>query len=231
MKRFLSIDWDFFNSASMTYRCTHFPSGNEELPESVQDFIWDRFYDFGLKCSVQIDSPAYKMFLKICREFSPSRPVYVADSHRHIYDFINIWTSFHPEHLIEVYNIDFHHDLYCYRTREHRVNCGNWGNMLKEIRPNTDFFWVKREDSDINVIEDVEAPVHHMTLSELDKKFRGNFVDSFDGLYICRSSMWSPPHLDRLFTKGIRLLKSTRPDCSIYCEEGILTPRKYEVSV
>ena len=45
MKRFLSIDWDFFVDATMTQRLVMFPDGgNESLGTTFSNYIWDTLY-------------------------------------------------------------------------------------------------------------------------------------------------------------------------------------------
>ena len=45
MKRFVSIDWDFFIDATAEERLLMFPDGGtENLPDSIKKYVWDSRY-------------------------------------------------------------------------------------------------------------------------------------------------------------------------------------------
>lgn len=222
MKRFLSVDWDFFIGATAEQRYMMFPDGgNESLNTTLRDYIWDTHYrDPNLaKLGVSSHFPAMR---RICREFRGD--CFIADSHRFAYDFIMEHTK--PDEEFEVYNIDFHHDLYNYRTGEERVNCGNWGTILHEDRPNMKFYWVKRNDSETMTIGDVEVDAEMISFKDFLARFSNAVSAHFDYLYLCRSAMWSPPHLDPKF---VQLVKPLMQNCFTQYEQGIDTPRPYEI--
>ena len=89
--------------------------------------------------------------------------------------------------------MDFHHDMYYYHDSTNPVNCGNWVRELLKVRPNMKYYWIKREDSETTLLGGDEIPESSILpfdrLKELD----------FDYVYICRSDIWSPPHLDSKF--------------------------------
>lgn len=227
MKRFLSIDWDFFVDATAVQRALLFPDGgNENWQTDLRKFIWDsRYRDPDLE-KIGVNKETYDGLITICKDFYGR--CFVADSHRHAYDFIMEHTFFDEE--FEVYNIDFHHDLYNYRSADERVNCGNWGTILREDRPNMKYVWVKCEDSDTMTIGDVEVDVDTIDFKEFSKLFlnkTGRGIGShFDHLYLCRSAMWSPPHLDEFFIKAAKLLIK---HCPTVFEQEIDKPRPYEI--
>lgn len=222
MKRFLSIDWDFFVDATMTQRLVMFPDGgNESLGTTFSNYIWDTLYRNPELQTIKV-STDYKKLLKICEEYYGQ--CLITDSHKHIFDLIMDNTTFNEE--FEVYNIDFHHDMYNYRTGKEKINCGNWGSILKnEDRPNMKFFWIKREDSDTRVIGDVEVDAKLITMGQLTHKFNSKSFSGFDFLFMCRSSVWSPPHLDKYFVKVVEELMN---HCPVSYEIGIDEPRPYD---
>lgn len=223
MKRFLSIDWDFFIGATATQRALLFPDGgNENLHTTLRKYIWDSRYANPELSDIKVSSPDYLTLLKICREFDGQ--CLIADSHRFAYDFIMENTT--PDEEFEVYNIDFHHDLYDYRTGDERVNCGNWGTILHEDRPNMKYVWVMREDSDPMTIGDVEVDVERWYPQSFTSFFKSDFIKEFDYLYLCRSAMWSPPHLDPKFVWAAKILMKK---CPTKYEQGIDKPRPYEI--
>lgn len=211
MKKILSIDWDYFINATATQRSMLFPDGgNESLTYELQDFIWNRHYTNPELEDIGILKKEYELINKMLRKFvdkclhnkkvdSPAE-VLCTVSHRWIYDFITLRTNRDEE--FEVYNVDFHHDMYCYKTEGQEVNCGNWVNCLLERRPNMQYHWVKREDSDDEVIGGykVDCPINTLEdIKDLD----------FDYVFLCRSDCWSPPHLDNYFeTLWVLMIRS-----------------------
>lgn len=222
MKRFLSIDWDFFIEATATERAVLFPDGgNENLHLSLRKYIWDSRYRDPKLSKIGV-SNYFSSLRKIAREFRGD--CWIADSHRFAYDFIMENTS--PEEEFEVYNIDFHHDLYDYRSSGERVNCGNWGTILREDRPNMKFIWVKREDSETKTIGGFDVECDIMDFDQFMFRFKHGVHKSFEFLYLCRSAMWSPPHLDKSFVK---VAKTLMRKCYTKFEKGIEEPREYEI--
>ena len=218
MKRFLSVDWDFFIDATEIQRLTMFPDGgNENLPTSLRDYIWDTYYRNPELESLKV-IPEYKHLLYICKTFKGE--AFVSDSHRWAFNFIMDNTE--PDELFEVYNIDFHHDLYNFSHKDGEVNCGNWATMLRKYRPNMKYSWVACATSDATSGEDVvDADIY--TIDEFRLKFM-DVSEDFQYLFVCRSAVWSPPHLDKKF---VRAVKSIKCHCTI--EEGITKPRPYEI--
>ena len=230
MKRILSLDWDYFVNATAAQRYTLFPDGgNENISYELQDFIWNSHY----ACSpelreIEVLKDDYKTMFDILKRFSnkyvtspvanPNRKVLITVSHRWCYEFILQRTNEDEE--FELYNVDFHHDMYHYRTPDERVNCGNWVNCLFEQRPNMKYSWIKREDSDENTIGGEKAPCNICTLKELEGL-------DFDYIFICRSDCWSPPHLDKLFET---LWTSIRKYMPVEVENKVAKIRKVDTS-
>ena len=218
MKRFLSIDWDFFIDATDVQRFMMFPDGgNENLSTSLRDYIWDTHYRNPELEKIKVTSN-YKYLLNICKTFKGE--AFVADSHKWAYDFIMNNTE--PYEEFEVYNIDFHHDLYNYQTRGGEVNCGNWGTILRRDRPNVKYKWVACETSDKMSGDDI-IDVETYTMEEFRNLFR-DISEDFGFLFMCRSAVWSPPHLDNKFVRAVKSIK-----CYCTIEEGIIKPRPYEI--
>lgn len=223
MKRILSIDWDFFIDATSHQRAILFPDGgNENLHKDLRKYIWDSRYADPKLSTIGVSSE-YESLLKIAEEFKGL--CYIADSHRFAYDFVMENTEDNEE--FEVYNIDYHHDLYNYRTGKERVNCGNWGTILREDNPNMKYVWVKKEDSDIFTIGNFEVDAETISFEEFLSRFDNDIAGNFDYLYLCRSAMWSPPHLDNEFIKVVDILLNK---CQATYEAGINVPRPYEAS-
>jgi hypothetical protein len=116
----------------------------------------------------------------------------VTDSHRYAYDFIKNQMYEQHANQLHVTNIDFHHDVYDMGSNS--VDCGNWLRILmKEYHSENDSFaWVRRSDSDMDRTSNRLQCVH---LDSIKSK-------TWNVIFICRSGMWSPPHLDKNFKKA-----------------------------
>lgn len=187
MLNFLSVDWDYFIGADNQQRLLHFPdTPNENYPKYLQDFIWhSRYADDSEIEKIAVNPLAYK-FADMVR-YVPK--VCVCDSHKYAYTFALMELTERNEKSINLLNIDFHSD---WRKDEKDLDCGNWLTwLMKQIKGN--YTWLGYKDS------------YYPRPKEL--KFLTDFnrcrIDKtkWDVLFICRSDMWSPPHLDEKFTK------------------------------
>ena len=219
MKRFLSFDWDFFIDATADERMMMFPDGgNENLPDFLREYIWDTYYRNPALSEMDVTKD-FARFKFICKTFNGL--AFVADSHKWMYEFVIQNTE--PNEEFEVYNIDFHHDLYNFRTKGGEVNCGNWATLLLRDRPKMKYKWVKCDTSDLTAGEDEVVKCEKMTMEIFNMLFP-HPAESFKYLFICRSSVWSPPHLDYKFIRAVRFIQ-----CPVTLEKGLLKPRPYEV--
>ena len=224
MKRIISFDWDYFIKATAFQRDVLFPdNGDENISYVTQDFIWDSKY----RCSPEIKNigilkndynTANHILSKFVEKYlyskvaNPYQEMLVTISHKWIYDFIMQRTKKGEE--FEVYNVDFHHDMYNFRSGDEEVNCGNWVNCLREKRPKMKYFWVKREDSETHVLGGETVDCEFKSLEEIKDL-------PFDYVFICRSDCWSPPHLDTYFDTMWALVRQYMPveikDRAMWC--------------
>lgn len=229
MKRILSIDWDYFINATAVQRVLLFPDGgNENISYTLQDFIWNSHYSSPASAELRnigILAIEYNTIHNILRKFidkylysnvaNPHREVLVTVSHRWIYDFIIKRTKKNEE--FEVYNVDFHHDMYNLKTKDQEVNCGNWVNCLFEKRHRMNYYWVAREDSERKVLGGEPVECKSIDLKDLENL-------DFDYVFICRSDCWSPPHLDTYFETLWALIYRYMP---VEIEHKVSKCRKY----
>lgn len=193
MLNVLSIDWDYFVDADADFRLTHFPDiPNENYPSSLQDVIWVSRYanDTALE-KVGVD-PAVRKVVQ-CLDKIPY--IYVADSHKYAYVFVVQQLIQRGEGQVNLLNVDFHHDC---RKDNDALDCGNWLSMLmKEYKGK--YAWIGRKDSYLVGKPKKLAFRNRLDLSMLSRT-------EWDMLFVCRSDMWSPPHLDKEFTDIFRPL-------------------------
>lgn len=179
-KRILSIDFDYFIDTDIDTRNNKFPDGVDEKPVDQLEGDWLVMYakypelqDIGV-------IPEFNECLKYLSTVDITKTC-VAESHKVISSLFSVINS---EDTLEVVNIDFHHDNYI--SGGSKIDCANWVRHLMNERPNTEFLWCRREDSEIVSLEG-EFPYANTT----DFKIEGEF----DHIFICFSPEWTPPHL------------------------------------
>ena len=244
MKYFLSVDWDYFINASSLERENYFPDGREYEEDSICDFIWSTKYSFPAsvrQCETDLKMGKYSSLLNIevdhnkLRELrslideiilhhssDPEFYVRITESHLDAFYFVDSLTK--PEETFKVVNIDYHHDLYAY---DDTLNCGNWVKKLKEAHPNMIYEWVSRNDSE-TIVEDLPEGFEYTVTESWDSVLSKEFINNCAGIFICRSSMWSPPHLDPHLVRLVNRIKSKYPSAIV--SPAIEKPRPYTVN-
>lgn len=204
--RVLSIDWDYFVNATLNERLEMFPDGgNENLPDGISKFVWStRYATYPQLRGIEVDVDALDI-LKGFISKNYCKAVVVDDSHRGIWDAIVNHYQYKSHRSLDLINIDFHHDMYENDLR--LVDCGNWVNCLFEATDkrgnrklrdkSSHYYWIAREDSDDNISEECQR-LGYMSKKDI------SFLKTLEGfecdlLFICRSGIWSPPHLDDEF--------------------------------
>lgn len=215
----LSIDWDYFISASMDDRVKLFPDGSDDFGSSIQNMIWATKYasSDALK-DVKSDTTSLNKVIKYLQIVSSCvKEVMVVDSHKYAYDFILDYYKDSSYSGVNLVNVDFHHDVY---TNGDKVDCGNWLSKLFKSLEYTDssYTWVSRKDSDISSIDE--------SIKELSITNSLDIVQEYewDLVFVCRSAMWSPPHLDKFFKKYFEWLTRLEGVYTKY-EKGIFKSR------
>lgn len=215
--KILSIDWDYYIDATANERIELFPDGgNENIPSYIRDYLWVSHYNDKLK-NIGVKEKDLEITKKIIKNNFNS--IMIADSHKHIYDFIEENYDFKND--INVTNIDFHHDLYGINDKwREDVDCGNW--MVKLFQKyNCKYNWINQEDSD----KDIKSNDELYKVNEL--KINDIVNEKYDLLYICKSSIWSPPHLDEKFIETFGPLFKQK-DIKLIYEKEILKNRYNE---
>lgn len=226
MKRFLTVDWDFFIDASAEDRELMFPDGgNENIPTSFAEYIWDSHYSYHDIDRIGVILPylsTVRHIFKLNSSLSSQGKAFVSESHASIYGIIKSLVSSDEE--FEVYNIDFHHDLY---DCSEDLNCGNWANFLIREFPNMSYCWIPREDSYTRFSNRYSSSTTILSFNAFIIQ-ANEFCNKFDGIHLCRSSMWSPPHLDEKFLKLASSLNFEGIPPII--DDNVATKRNFEVS-
>lgn len=179
--RILSVDYDYFLDTDVETRNWKFPDGSDQRAKPLNDFVWARRYDFYPELR-DIDVTLEERVCYTTLSRLKTGQVLIADSHREIG---KLFKYIKPEEPLEVINIDFHHDNYV--SSGNTLDCGNWVMHLMNLKPDTKFLWVKREDSETESLAGVFPYPSTTNLFEV--------TGEFDYVFICFSPEWTPPHL------------------------------------
>ena len=214
-KRFkvLSIDFDFFQDVTKE-QLNNYPDG-VDVSTDLSSIIWGRYYVEGSESkelieAVTLNRILYCQMLSIIAQQNKSIPVMVANSHKHIYDFIKDNMDSSP---LSIFNVDLHHDIFNDRAT---LDCGNWVRHIKNEYPDTNIHWIARPVS--MECYGIDAEEMHI---ELDFEKIKNI--EFDAIFLCRSDPWTPPHLDAFFDRMLGLISATFTNAR--AEKSVLQPR------
>jgi hypothetical protein len=223
--RVLSIDMDFFIDTTRDNIHRWLDSGNE-YAKPIMDQIWISRYASAKACGldlkniIQTNETLFKCVKDVVNKILKTKtPVGIADSHTQAFFFIDNLIKAarkkHPDSALEVtiYNLDMHEDL-----GDHNVelNCGNWISKLKskynENEVLVKHLWIQQE-----------LPIGDERKGEGNARAEGSISDielkrmiekeipaeKFDGIYIAKSTAWTPPHSDEKFNELVVGLTST----------------------
>ena len=192
--RVLSVDFDYFQKVPNADVFEAYPDGID-LSSYLSTTVWASYYanprTKEMLDKVKADRKGIEHLQKILGNSVHTQiGVMVAQSHKHIYDFIMDEYNGGDYDSVEVVNIDMHHDMY---NQNPDVDCGNWLSHLVDDVENCDVTWVANKVSKkaYGMSKALEECVE-FDLSVLDNK-------EFDLIFLCRSDNWLPPHLDKDF--------------------------------
>lgn len=208
----LSLDWDFFIDANMFTRCNLFPDcPNEKYPASLQEIIWlSKYYTPKLEAVGIKLSAVYEVQKLIDNAFFNPVSIMIRDSHKYCYDFVDQLYNRLEWSGINLINVDFHHDMY---KNGSAIDCGNWLFKLQQKYSNMQIEWVYDPESD-DSFEHVDDIMKISMTTDIGCIHNFNW----DAVFICRSGMWSPPHLDKYFIELFDPLRNGSYNCSFYLD-------------
>lgn len=185
--RVLSIDFDFFQLVDKDTILTMYPDGLD-LDTSLTEFTWMSYYSpsNSVENKVKIDNEKLYELVEILNNQNKNIPVMIANSHKHIYDFI--LENKNNSNFLDLVNIDMHHDMF---NDNPQVDCGNWVKHIINKFNDYSLEWIANDfSSEVYGLEE-DFPISHDFNNIKDK--------DFDLIFICRSDTWLPPHLDVYF--------------------------------
>lgn len=232
--RVLSIDWDYFQKVTKETVQKCYPEGID-LPTNLSEIVWGSKYAMYARelAKVILLYHEYDSLLELLSKQNRNCPVMIANSHSHIYGFIQSYLR----GTAQITNIDMHHDII---NDNAELDCGNWISKLikdKVIAKSSpkeynSIRWIANPISldTYGLSEDLD-PQMQKTLANLCQcKSIADIIDEkFDIIYLARSDNWSPPHLDTYFCDLVKKIKERFFD--IVVERGIDKPRREYLAV
>lgn len=188
--RILSIDWDYFIDASLVYRLHNFPDGHV-FGQRLESIIWSTHYASVTSLTkIGVNAKALtKVKEYVIARINSGRvkAVFCAYNHDELYPFIHRHIGAVRGDKLSLTNIDFHHDTWDLDNGV--VDSGNWLTHLKaEFGDSANMRWVGCKDSPGSDYSWLN-PISLSAALKLE----------YDYIFICRSGLWSPPHLDGRF--------------------------------
>lgn len=203
----LSIDFDFFQIVDKETLTTKYPDGLD-LETSLTEFTWSQYYasNNSIEDLVSVDKEKLLEIVEIVSKQDFQTPIMIANSHKHIYDFILEHKG--DSQKLNLVNIDLHHDMF---NNNDNVDCGNWVKHIVKKFDDYNLSWITRKVSKEVYDLDDNIPIKY--------DFREIKDEKFDIIFICRSDTWLPPHLDtdfdNLYKLVINLFKEIKVDSQI----------------
>lgn len=205
------------------------------MPTNLSEIVWGSKYAMYARelAKVILLYHEYDSLLELLSKQNRNCPVMIANSHSHIYGFIQSYLR----GTAQITNIDMHHDII---NDNAELDCGNWISKLikdKVIAKSSpkeynSIRWIANPISldTYGLSEDLD-PQMQKTLANLCQcKSIADIIDEkFDIIYLARSDNWSPPHLDTYFCDLVKKIKERFFD--IVVERGIDKPRREYLAV
>lgn len=223
----LSIDWDYFQTASVRTMRECYPDGID-MPTAISEITWGSHYatDSERLGMVSVSVSEFEHLLSVLLRQDRNCPVMIANSHTYAYNFVKEHLSFNDK--VQLTNIDLHHDLI---NDNDEIDCGNWiGKLIEEgyvDKGREGLTWIHNPVSfSMYEIDPTDETEFGRLLSQLDG---GDTIESigdekYDLIFLARSDTWSPPHLDSHFCLLADFVKKHFTDIKI--EGGVDKPRK-----
>lgn len=218
----LSIDFDYFQKTTEELLAVCYPDGHD-LPTDISKIIWMGYYGDPktkdkmkqIRCDNQKVNQVIRTLLK--QPDIRDIPMIAVNSHKNIITFIEDICLIAPYEPLQVTNLDMHHDAF---HSDKSLNCGNWVIYLFNHYMNFQYTWVQNPISDkIYPIKDEYIKNHTKITNDLTSALNHHF----DAIFLCRSDIWLPPHLDTDFAELLSAFRKANKQ--LYTTSDISVPR------
>jgi hypothetical protein len=222
---FLSIDWDFcvYNGENdmmeldgygkvpgeLVYDWGHSEAWSKELHEAMWLSRYEQFQRFEITAPIQATNiyeatPIFPLDLTAFEWYDV--PIFIADSHTYGYLAVQEVVKARHGRPIEVISLDAHHDLGYGKKLSGHVDCGNWLGQLISTGWASRVTVVYPDWRGVSEWPKGKAPpkVKRFTWSKFIER---DFDNIPEGIFICRSSGWTPPWHDEKFNELVRTIE------------------------
>lgn len=212
----LSLDFDYFQQMEDKFILAEYPDGND-LSHDISEVIWNLHYRnkkaYDKLMSVKLNKKEFHLACSILQNQKENTLNMIAYSHVHMYSFIEKFRMQYPQADIIVWNIDTHQD---YKNENLKPDCENWAGMAIQ-----DFYvtvkWISNDLSPYYV--------RHPEITSLGTSLEALKDQQFDGIFLCKSEPWYPPHLDTYFSVMVNIIRNHFDRTTI--QKGITKEREY----
>lgn len=200
----LSIDWDYFIKLSRhTDRFIqhlwheYYARRQKSYLKLSTDQVWAALYEHYPELHrVAFRNEEFQFLISVLNSQSCQTPVVIAAEHTYMYSFV------HRFNQPNIFNIDYHHDLYTHSL--HSLNCGNWLWWLKFEEKVKEIWW-------INGGKPGKPKAGTKKLPRI-----GSIPNiQFNGIYLCKSKEYSLPMYDHYFIQLVSTLETRFNDVTI----------------
>ena len=205
----LSIDYDFFQTVDIDTLATCYPDGHD-LPTEIANVIWATYYAASFTRrkleKVGVDAEKLNELRHIIMKNADRNPpkAMITNSHVCIFDFIMDEYKRGGYKRLNLVNIDMHHDMF---NENETLDCGNWvSHIVKEI-PKTRIKWIS------NPVSKEAYGLTDRKFEIIENDFKSIRDKKWDLVFLCRSDIWTPPHLDKEFIDIANLIMETSAEC------------------
>lgn len=201
----LSIDFDIIMAPTIEYYNHMVPSRNWE------DIQMENPYMYNPKA----DLSHYNYLLCLLDKIiTKETDIYVAYNHKMIIDFLS------NVDIVDIINIDHHHDLGYPPEENEKDNCANWAKQLLKSGKMRNYIWAKNFNSQLpvdSIKEELES--YNCIIADFNE-LKDRIVNmKFDKIFLCISPEWVPPYYQQLFY-GILDLLNQKLNCHLEIHEG-----------
>lgn len=231
--KILSIDFDYFQCVTPSVVENNYPDGHDHST-AVSTIVWQSRYGNKFDHDNLLGVTINKSELQLAKHIilgqkNPYTPCYVCNSHVNIYDAIKTTFETAQKELgkdvfssIHIYNVDMHHDMF---NHNEKMDCGNWVSHVVNDFPNVGITWIANPISkEVYGLNKKDSSAFDLIEESLEK-----YKDmQFDLVFLCRSDMWSVPHLDNYFNHLFMNCKKTFNSGNLFFSEDITKPRNID---
>lgn len=219
----LSVDFDYFQKVDRD-TLGYYPDGHDFGTE-MSKFIWAGHYANPIESKeilkVEVDTDKIDFIKRVISDvYDIGTRTMICNSHRYAYDFINmVYEEEGFDEGVDIYNVDMHHDLF---NNNPKVDCGNWISHVLDDIPNSTVTWIANPIS--KEAYGMDSDRFYMVSENLEDI---EYID-FDAIFLCRSDIWTPPHLDSYFkdlSYYIIELNKDMGNGQLFLEEKVLEER------